>query len=283
MEAAGKRADRENKRRRKQQTRINSINQASSEVDQFDTYIRKITSFHTHAQEPIDWKVISEDPKPQKPKRKDFSKEQEAKEKLAIFTPNFFINLFKLENFWRERLEKAIPKAKLADEKDYEETISQYEKDHQEWKKQKKTADNLLKKDVTIYNEVLKEYGFLFSFKGISVKEAKFPFEKGKVQTINILAPGIDLVPTVIKKQNQSGTLSVRDMPKTRRSEIFEDMICSFALGVGAEFLAVILEDMVIINALVDMVNQSTGHQEATPVLSIAISSETIKKSIFIK
>ena len=95
LQASSRKLELENERRRKQQTRIASIRNASDEVDQFEDYIRQITSFHTYAQEPINWKDILQKHPPEKPKSSDFITEQDAKERFALFSPNFLIKTFK--------------------------------------------------------------------------------------------------------------------------------------------------------------------------------------------
>lgn len=76
------------------------------------------------------------------------------------------------------------------------------------------------------------------------------------------------MIPTEIKSLLKSGKLSTKAMPAGRFNELHEDCVCSCALRVGRELLAILPDDLVIITALDNVLNSSTGHLEEQPILS---------------
>ncbi|ABA73685.1 hypothetical protein Pfl01_1942 [Pseudomonas fluorescens Pf0-1] len=52
--------------------------------------------------------------------------------------------------------------------------------------------------------------------------------------------------------------------------------MCSCALRVGRELLAILPDDLVIVTALDNVLNSSTGHMEEQPILSAAFSRPTV-------
>lgn len=87
---------------------------------------------------------------------------------------------------------------------------------------------------------------------------------------------GSDVIPTEIKSLLKSGKLSAKAMPIGRFNELHQDYLCSCALRVGRELLAILPDDLVIVTALGNVLNSSTGHMEEQPILSVAFSRLTV-------
>lgn len=278
LQAASNAAARDTERRRKQQANINAINQAAAEVNEFNEYIEKLTSFHREHREFIDWQSFINAEEPRKPKKSDFVKEKTAKERFEKYSPGFFVKTLGFENFQRNRLEGKIAKAGRRDRSDFEEEIKSYEDSHQEWEENKEMAEQLFNNNPETFKEALKKYDFLGDIEEMNLVGGDYDFEKDSVPTLSIQVPDIDVVPTVIKKQNPSCSLFVREMPISRRNEIYQDLVCSVVIRVGCEFLAIIPVELVIVSGCVDMVNSATGHKEVTPILSVAISRRTVQE-----
>ncbi|WP_235369372.1 hypothetical protein [Pseudomonas fluorescens] len=77
----------------------------------------------------------------------------------------------------------------------------------------------------------------------------------------------------------QVGTRLIRQgvlSGRLRFNELHQDYVCSCALRVGRELLAILPDDLVIVTALDNVLNSSTGHMEEQPILSVAFSRLTV-------
>lgn len=83
------------------------------------------------------------------------------------------------------------------------------------------------------------------------------------------------------KKILKSGKLSVKDMPKTKYFQLYQDYVCGSAIRLARELFALLPTDMVIVNVLGEVLNTKTGHLEESPILSVAIPRETLQKLNF--
>lgn len=61
-----------------------------------------------------------------------------------------------------------------------------------------------------------------------------------------------------------------------RFNELHQDYVCSCALRVGRELLAILPDELVIVTALDNVLNGSTGHMQEQPILSVAFSRSTV-------
>ncbi len=84
------------------------------------------------------------------------------------------------------------------------------------------------------------------------------------------------VVPNEVKSLLQRGKISVKKMPKGAFNELYQDYICSCAIRVARETLALLPIRMVIVNAMGNILNNKTGHMEEQPILSVAIPRDTI-------
>jgi hypothetical protein len=87
---------------------------------------------------------------------------------------------------------------------------------------------------------------------------------------------GSHVIPSEIKSLLKSGKLSTKAMPVGRFNELHQDYVCSCALRVARELLAILPDDLVIVTALDNVLNSSTGHVEELPILSVAFSRITL-------
>ena len=99
---------------------------------------------------------------------------------------------------------------------------------------------------------------------------------EGGVLEAKVAIHGSDVIPAEIKSLLKSGKLSTKAMPVGRFNELHQDYVCSCALRVGRELLAILPDDLVIVTALDNVLNSSTGHMEEQPILSVAFSRLTV-------
>lgn len=63
----------------------------------------------------------------------------------------------------------------------------------------------------------------------------------------------------------------------TKFYELYQDYVCSGSLRVARELFALFPIEMIIVNAIGNLLNTKTGRMEDTPILSVGIQRETIQ------
>jgi hypothetical protein len=86
-----------------------------------------------------------------------------------------------------------------------------------------------------------------------------------------------EVIPSEVKGLLKSGKLSVKKMPKTRFYELYQDYVCGCVLRVARELFALLPIEMVIVNAVGNLLNTQTGYMEEQPILSVAIPRKTLE------
>ena len=87
-----------------------------------------------------------------------------------------------------------------------------------------------------------------------------------------------DIVPTEQKALLGSGKLSVKQMPKGRYYELYQDYVCGSSLLVANTILGMLPVPELIVTAQSEMLNTATGHVEESPILSIFVPRETVAR-----
>lgn len=86
------------------------------------------------------------------------------------------------------------------------------------------------------------------------------------------------VVPKEVKGLLQSGRLSVKQMPRGKVTELFQDYVYGCVLRVANELFSALPIDTVIVTATDTLLNTATGHLEETPILSAAIPRRTLSR-----
>ncbi len=89
---------------------------------------------------------------------------------------------------------------------------------------------------------------------------------------------GQQVIPKESKSLLKSGKLSVKEMPKSKYYAIHQDYVCSCALRVAGELLAILPINAVLVTAVDSMLNTSTGLMEDQAILSVAIPKATLER-----
>lgn len=284
--AEARRAEREAARRQRQLEkqrndfeRMQELDQAAYEVDVFENYLDVLLSVHKDCGPPWDWKQIAIRPKPADPQRQS-RREDAAKEALDRYSPSFLDRLLRRADKKRAALREAIPKARGEDDKAFEAAKKQFASDLDDWRQITAMATAVVKGDTEAYLEAVREVEVLKEIEGLGTGvrvQAGWPGVVDATLTVN----GEDIVPKESKSLLKSGKLSVKQMPKGRYYEIYQDHVCGAALRVGRELLALLPVQFVVVHATTDLLNSATGHMEESPILSVALPRDTVEKMNF--
>ena len=273
-ERDAKRRQRELERQQKQYEKMQELEQAAYEVDVYENHIEVIQSIHKECSAHVDWNYIALSKQPKEPK-KSCAKEEEARLKLDEYKPGLIDRLFKREEKKMALLTQEIEIAIKADEDKYKSRVSSWEKEVEEWKESVDIAEALLKGDAKAKIEAIDNLQPFSEISNLGSSLSVSIYDNGLLEaTINVHST--EIVPSESKSLLKSGKLSVKNMPKVKFNEIYQDYVCSCILRIANELFSTIPDQLVLVTAVDELLNSKTGHLEEAPILSAAISRSTI-------
>lgn len=273
LNAASNRAIRESDRREKQRAKIEHMQESANSVEEMEDFLKSLISIHCECSDDIDWEEVSNNPEPEKPKRSN-KFEGKARDKHENFKPNFFHKILKIEK-WREKnLETNIGKAIKKDDHQHDLKIQKYNIDHAQWKEENNLAKRILKNELEAFEEVMNRFSSIGDNRYISGCVSLNKSDKWFVAEMNVLSS--DIVPQEKYSLRQSGSLSVKKMPKREFHDIYQNYVCSCSLRVAREIFALLPIDEIVVNVTDDLLNKSTGYQENQAILSVLFVRDTL-------
>jgi len=176
----------------------------------------------------------------------------------------------------RLKMEVEIASGRSRDEALFRDDCARYEQENKQWAEQKEFADRVLEGDLTAYVEVIKE---LNPFSEISDLGSGVRFAISSPQTVeaDVSMRGESAVPKDSKILLKSGKLSIKPMPKGEFYRLYQDYVCSCALRVARELFAILPIELVVVSALENLVDGTTGHLKEQPILSALVSRRTLE------
>lgn len=275
-ERDAKRRQRELERQQNQYEKMQELEQAAYEVEVYENHIDVIQSTHKECSPPIDWNKIASSKQPTEPQRSN-DNESEARQSLKSYKPGFIDRLLKREEKKRSLLSQKIDEAIKKDEVNYKSSVSKWEKDTVEWKESVAIAKALLDGKAEAKIEAIDNLQPFTEISNLGSSLSISVYDNGILEaTINV--HGTEIVPSETKSLLKSGKLSVKNMPKGKFNEIYQDYVCSCVLRVGNELFSAIPDNLVIVTAVDELLNSQTGHLEEAPILSVAVSRSTIER-----
>jgi hypothetical protein len=275
VSAAMKPAERNAERRRKQDAKFNMIEESSDAVSDWQNLVHELVSIHINPTESIDWYKISTQSEPLPPIRNS-EQETKARAKLNLFKPGKLDFLRGGTEKRRRALEDAVSVATHADQEFYRVSCEIYQRKLEEHNSDVALANLILAGDANARKSVIAEMQSL-STEGIIGSSISFAISENHVHAIANVH-GEETIPSVRRKQLQSGRLSETKMPVGEFNELFQDYVCSVALRVAGDLFAILPIDEVYVTCAPEMLNTTTGKKEETPVLSVRFMRETFLK-----
>ncbi len=264
-------------RQQKSLESLTALHEASYEVQSYENYLDALSSIHKEGSEPWDWKAIQETEAPIKPILKT-THERNARETLDAYKPGMVDKLFKRAETKKDDLTKAVEAGNKLDRQEYEEAMQVYEQEFAEWEADCLLAGKVLAKDLEAYKAVLTQissFNELVNGLGTSIH---FFYENGSLMEVQFKVRSEEVIPRETKSLLKSGKVSVKEMPKTRFYEIYQDYICGCVLRIARELFALLPLETVIITATGDILNTQTGYKEEKPILSVLIPRVTFQQ-----
>jgi hypothetical protein len=282
IEADANRAQRNAVRRRRElirlqtaQAQLNELQRAAHEVEVYENLVELLTSLHKDCSDPLDWPAIMNQPHPEEP-TVVHAGEEVARSAIDNFEPNFFVRLLGLTKWARRRLEQQVEAARAADEQATAEAQGQYRADCKEWERQTSLAKSILAADRDAVEVVLKHSSPFAEVQELGWQTKVTSVDERYISVVLVAPSEMDL-PTETKSLLKSGKVSAKPMPKAKIYELFQEHICSVALRVGRELVALLPYEFAVAHVTAKLLNGATGHLEEATIVSVAMPRETVK------
>ena len=268
------RRQRDLERQSKEYARMEALEQAAHEVDVYENYLEVLLSMHKECGEEVNWRRMRSKPEPTAPQLSDLL-EKASFEKYARYSPNFWGRLLKLETRQRAALMSKVEAAKVMDSDRSLAEFREWEINHSEWAQEKDLAERILNGDRQAKLDAIEALEPFAEIAHLGSAIQLVVHESGTVEC-RLSVHGASVIPKEIKSLLKSGKLSTKAMPVGRFNDLHQDYVCSCALRVGLELLAILPDEIVIVTANDKVLNGSTGHLEELPILSVAFSRLTL-------
>jgi len=273
-ERDSKRRQREYDKKAKQLQKMQELERAKFEVEQYENDLEVKLSLHKELSG-YNWMDINKAEKPIEPEYIK-SREEKAKHKLDTFKPGLFDKLLGGEDKKIAELESKLEKAILRDKNEYEETYKKWKNETEEYESVQSLYNGISTNDRTSYKmwfDLVNPFEEVMDFgTSISINYNK------EIVTADISSCRIEIIPETSKTLLKSGKLSEKVVSVSKRNDIYQDYISSESIRVAREIFEMIPVDEIIVNSKLSLLNKSTGYHEESIVLSVFYVRETMMK-----
>lgn len=253
------------KKLQKEQAKMEELEKNKLEVELYENKLEMIKSIHKECDQSIDWiEVENSEPPFRFNEGEKGINELNAIKVLEDYNPSFFDKILGKQDKKIEGLKNNIKIAKKEDEEEYS-----------SWKNSVEVAKRINQQDIDTYFEVIDELkplddllefgsGFEFFIEEPNWLEVDFDVNTDIV------------VPKEIKSLTKTGKVSSKQMTKTKYYDIQQDYICSCTLRIARDMFALLPLEYIVINALDDRLDTSTGKYSKEVVLSVKIDKDKL-------
>lgn len=272
ISAALRAAEREAQRQRKAAQKQQMADDAAAAVAEWQQEIDELTSVHVDLAKAVDWKAISEQPKPDT-SRRDAIHAHNAKAQATGFKHGFS-NSYRgssEKQFGKRKIDQSDPRAR--EEFQSQNAISQHKSALDEWEADTDLARRLLAGDPSAILEVISEMQTL-SEQSLIGTSVSFSVVDGYLHAMPVVHTE-EIIPNYRRKQLASGALSQTDMPSGQFHMLYQDYVASVALKIAGDLFCMLPLDELFVTCQCEMLNPKTGHKEVTPILSVKFVRQT--------
>ena len=274
-ERDAQRRQRELEKQRKQLEKMQELERAAYEVQVYENHIDLMLSVHKECSNTWDWEKIRSTEPPIKPTKSNIHEEL-AKAKLDKFKPGVFGKILGRAESNRDKLVRNVREARETDEREYQEALQAYEQEYADWGAAREVGSRILAGSATAYIDVIRQTD-LFSDISELGSSIEFQAKSSALVEATLHVNSEQVIPSEAKSLLKSGKLLVKQMPKGRFYELYQDYVCSCVLRVARELFVLLPIEMVIVNAMGSILNTQTGYMEEQPILSVAIPRKTLE------
>jgi len=275
MERQERQRQRELERQRKELARMEELERALFEFEEFENYIDVITSIHKDCGPEWDWNEVGSMSRPIEPERKN-THEMNAQRDYEEFKPGMADKLLRKVDAKKEALKAEIDKAGKRDDEEYKLAIADHLNAVSEWEDQRNLSRRILSGEPDAFVEAINAINPFGEISGLG-SSAEFSCSDSRIIEAVFFPHGEDVIPKESKSLFKSGRLSTKQMPKSRFYELYQDYVCGCVLRLARELFSMLPIQMALVTAVSPLLNTATGHMEEQPILSVAIPRKTLE------
>ena len=260
-----KKRQREFARMAKEMAKLTALERARLEVETDENALEVLLSVHKEQADPWDWVALAASLSPAPPCRHSYN-ELKVRRRLAVSAS--------------KDTAEALRQAQQQDEQEYQDALNTYSAEYADWERRFKLANRILNGDSSAYIDAIQE---LSPFAELASIGSSLDFTVHNARTIECLlrTNGRKAIPSEVKSLTASGKVSVKQMPRQRFVEIYQDYVCGCVLRVAREIFALLPINRLLVTAAAEALDTSTGHTVERPFLSVAIPREELEKLNF--
>lgn len=278
--AASRRAERSHQRRTREaareyklQLKQEAISDSYDAVEKYNEYLEVLKSVHKDVSDTVDWSALLNEAAPTEPILSN-KNEKQASDKLLRFKPSFFDKIFGTSRKKIEKLTKMVEVAKQVDHTDYNTQVRKHKESLEEQQALKNIAAGILENDINSYKEAI---DYFKPFAEISELGSKMELEVSVHNTtVNLHVNSTSIIPDYILTLTSTSKLSRKNMSATKFNEHYQDYVCSCLIRVAREVFAYLPVNLVVVNALGDIYNTTTGITKEEVIISVAFDPNTL-------
>ena len=255
-------------RQQKEIAKQEEMERARFEVEVYENKIDLIHSIHKECDDHFNWFDISRSKHPHHTREAGFH-ELEGQEKLNSFKPSMTQKLLKTADKEEEKLHQEVAAAREKDEQEFKELI-----------RTTRLANRILQQDTDAYLQVIGELSPLDDLLEFG-SGFEFIIEDPKTLEVEFNVHSKSVVPTEQKSLTKTGKLSVKEMSKTKYYDILQDYVCSCAIRIARDMFAILPFDTVVVHAMDEILDTSTGRIEILSILSVRFDKDVLNSLNF--
>lgn len=275
MEAEERRQQREAKKRQrelerqsKELAKLSALEQARLEVETYENNLDVLLSVHKEKAEAWDWRRLAASLPPAPPQLRTHNELKTRQLLMVSASHNGDV--------------VAIRQAQQQDEKEYQDALQAYTVEYAEWKNLSILASRILLGQHGAYIEALQEFNPFNELACIG-SSLNFTVHNAHLVECVLSTNSNKTIPSEVKTLSSSGKVTVKQMPRQRFVEIYQDYVCGCVLRVAREVFALLPVDMIIITAFAEYLDTATGLMLERPFLSVVIAREILNSFNFDK
>lgn len=258
------------------QQKEQELQDAADEVAQFERYLDLLVSVHKDCSDPWDWPAYAIAAEPVGPVRDDTAS-RSARADLDAYAPGWFERVFGGAKRRLAELEIALNRAIAGEELLFREATATYEREHAAWRSCRDVGTRIVAGDVRAYGEALVVSGAFDELRAFHTRVDVIG-ARADAMAFTCQVTDDEVVPSDELSLTAKGKISTKAMAKGRYWLLYQDHLCSAAMRVGREALAVLPVERVVVNIGPVQVNPSTGHREPFTFLAAQFTRENLGK-----
>lgn len=170
----------------------------------------------------------------------------------------------------------SVEEGRQSDEREYQAARDVYEQELSHCQKLRSLARHVLDGDPIAYREAVAGSSSLAEISNLG-SSIQMTVHDAKTIECELKVCGRNVIPAEAKSLTTNGKLVVKAIPNKRFYEIYQDYVCSCVLRLAREMFALLPVHTVLLTAVVDDVDSSTGHTAEFPVLSVVAKRTEIE------